>query len=466
MVVTANSHRPAPLRRQRLRDEGKPEAPTFQLVPAPRPAAMEDGSRLRRFARAVRAWMLVLPVDTAALLLPILWTPEQWKAYTAMAALTILLISSGGRYRARLHLSVLDDLPSLAGRLAVAAAMIATVIALRHDADAVITFLTNFGPALALVVTGRLITMQVIGWSRYHKITRHRAVMIGGGPLAVELAEVLRDNPRYGIAVEGFVDDGVYRMAGTALPRLGNTVDLDDVVRHTGADVLLVVDGDFLERDLLDLVRTPACMPCDLLVVPRLHQFHTQTGMADHIGSIPIMRIRTPSLRGPARLLKRIFDVTFAGIALVLAFPVLAACALAVRVEGGPGVIFRQHPGVRLPQVPLDAPGRRRRVGDQLVGGERQSDRARRPVPPQDIAGRAATALEHLPRRHERRRTAARTSAFRDAVLPAVRALRAPSSRAGRSHGPRPGEWAARRHVHRRPRPIRQLLHRELVALA
>ena len=341
-MVTANSHRPAPLRRQRLRDEGKPEAPTFQLVPAPRPAAMEDGSRLRRFARAVRAWMLVLPVDTAALLLPILWTPEQWKAYTAMAALTILLISSGGRYRARLHLSVLDDLPSLAGRLAVAAAMIATVIALRHDADAVITFLTNFGPALALVVTGRLITMQVIGWSRYHKITRHRAVMIGGGPLAVELAEVLRDNPRYGIAVEGFVDDGVYRMAGTALPRLGNTVDLDDVVRHTGADVLLVVDGDFLERDLLDLVRTPACMPCDLLVVPRLHQFHTQTGMADHIGSIPIMRIRTPSLRGPARLLKRIFDVTFAGIALVLAFPVLAACALAVRVEGGPGVIFRQ----------------------------------------------------------------------------------------------------------------------------
>jgi lipopolysaccharide/colanic/teichoic acid biosynthesis glycosyltransferase len=39
---------------------------------------------------------------------------------------------------------------------------------------------------------------------------------------------------------------------------------------------------------------------------------------------------------------KRCFDVLMAGTALVLVSPLLAACALAVRLEGGPGVIFRQ----------------------------------------------------------------------------------------------------------------------------
>jgi exopolysaccharide biosynthesis polyprenyl glycosylphosphotransferase len=82
-------------------------------------------------------------------------------------------------------------------------------------------------------------------------------------------------------------------------------------------------------------------MACDLLVVPRLHHFHTQTGRADHIGSIPVMRIRTPNLMGPGRRIKRAFDVAVSGIALWLMAPALGLIALAVRSEG-PDVIFRQ----------------------------------------------------------------------------------------------------------------------------
>jgi exopolysaccharide biosynthesis polyprenyl glycosylphosphotransferase len=107
--------------------------------------------------------------------------------------------------------------------------------------------------------------------------------------------------------------------------------------------VLLVAHGDLAEAELLDAVRTQTCAPCALLVVPRLHHFHTQTGLPDHIGSIPIMRIRTPSLRGPAQVVKRCFDVLVAGSALLMVLPVLGMCALAVRVESGPGVIFRQR---------------------------------------------------------------------------------------------------------------------------
>jgi exopolysaccharide biosynthesis polyprenyl glycosylphosphotransferase len=77
-------------------------------------------------------------------------------------------------------------------------------------------------------------------------------------------------------------------------------------------------------------------------VVPRMHHFHTQTGMADHIGSIPVMRIRNPNLAGPARLLKRVFDIVFAMTALIVLSPMLMIAAVAVRLESGPGVIFRQ----------------------------------------------------------------------------------------------------------------------------
>src|SRR6195952_4998967 len=90
----------------------------------------------------VRAWMLVIPVDAAMLLAPILWTQDQIKAVLSMAALSMLLLWRG-RYRARLHLSVLDELPHILGNLLTAAAVIATVIALRHEQDMVTTFLQN-----------------------------------------------------------------------------------------------------------------------------------------------------------------------------------------------------------------------------------------------------------------------------------------------------------------------------------
>jgi exopolysaccharide biosynthesis polyprenyl glycosylphosphotransferase len=156
------------------------------------------------------------------------------------------------------------------------------------------------------------------------------------------LAKILEQHPVYGLRVDGFVDDGEHFPAEEYLPRLGRLADLDIAVETTNARTLLVADGNFDERAAMDAVRTEECQSADLLVVPRMHHFHTQTGMADHIGSIPIMRIRSPNLRGPARLIKRMFDIAFAMTALIVLSPMLMTAALAVRLEGGPGVIFRQ----------------------------------------------------------------------------------------------------------------------------
>jgi exopolysaccharide biosynthesis polyprenyl glycosylphosphotransferase len=287
--------------------------------------------------------MVVAPVDLMLLLAPLLWAPQQAKAIVGMAVLSLVLLNYGGRHRARLYVSLLDDLPSLLGKLLTAAAVVATVIALRHEQDSVMQFLINSAAAIGLVVAGRGLTAELTLLSRRRLIARHRTVLIGGGQVAADLARVLEENARYGLEVVGFVDGEPDRPVAVRVPYLGRLADLDDAIVDHDVRVLLVADGDQPDAELLDAVRSPAGARCDLLVLPRLHHFHTQTGMADHIGSIPIMRIRTPSLEGPAYAVKRCFDILVAGSALVLISPVMAVCALAVRLEGGPGVIFRQR---------------------------------------------------------------------------------------------------------------------------
>ena len=304
-----------------------------------------------RRAGSIQAWMLVLPVDALAAAAPMIWQPHYYRAFAALALITVVLVCGGGRYRARLHLSVLDELPLLLGRLLVAIALVAAVFALRHDDVGVMEFVEAALASVALVVLGRVLTTGVVLTARKRRVVAHRTMIIGGGEVSREVATLLARYPRYGLAVAGHVDStGPGRTPGAALgpvvgplPYLGDLDDLDDLVRAHGVDVLLVGDGSFREEDLLDRVRTPATEHCDLLVVPRLHAFATASGAADHIGSLPVMRIRVPALSGPAWRLKRAFDVVVSALLLTVLSPVLLACAVAVRREGGPGVLFRQE---------------------------------------------------------------------------------------------------------------------------
>jgi len=305
-------------------------------------ASAATTSRVSGLLGRVRAWMVVPIVDFVLIMLPLAWRPPQPLSLLAMAILAIFLLHGGGRHVARLHLSVLDDLPTIITRLLAAVATIAAIILYLHQKSNVLIFLETACQAVGLVILGRVLTTRIIASARRRGITQHRTILVGGGPVASELARILSEHPEYGLELDGFVDDNEHAHASESIPRLGRLSDLDGAVHASSADTLLIADGDFEERDLMDAVRTPACRNAELLVVPRMHHFHTQTGMADHIGSIPIMRIRNPNLSGPARLIKRAFDIVVAFTALVLLSPVFAAAALAVRLEGGPGIIFRQ----------------------------------------------------------------------------------------------------------------------------
>src|SRR4051794_27825193 len=117
---------------------------------------------VRRLLGRVRAWMLVLPMDAALIMLPAAWHPEHVRASAVLAGLFLLSLSSAGHYRAQLHVSVLDDLPTLLAKLLTAVAVVSTIIALRHQQHAVTVFLIDAVIAIGLVVAGRVLATQLI----------------------------------------------------------------------------------------------------------------------------------------------------------------------------------------------------------------------------------------------------------------------------------------------------------------
>jgi exopolysaccharide biosynthesis polyprenyl glycosylphosphotransferase len=299
----------------------------------------------------VKAWMLIAPVDFIAIATPGVLVHSQVRAFVVLALLCLALLHSGGRYRARLHLSTLDDLPTIVGRVFVAVAIVSAIFAMRHPRHGVDDFLRLSIASAVLIIVGRCLTAFVILTARKRRLVQHSTVLLGAGPIGVELLRLIEAYPQYGLRVTAVVDGSrhgedprqqVVRGSPTTALTVSPMDMLDSEVRRTKADVLLVADPAGADEGLLELVRGPGAASCDLLVVPRLHDFHTQSGFVDHIGAIPIMRISSPALLGPARIAKRIFDVAIASVAMVLTAPVMLVAGVAVWAQDGKSVLFRQ----------------------------------------------------------------------------------------------------------------------------
>jgi exopolysaccharide biosynthesis polyprenyl glycosylphosphotransferase len=291
----------------------------------------------------MRSWMLVTPVDLTMIMLPSLWAPQHLKALGCMAVFSLVLLTNGRRYRARLHISVLDELPFLLTRLLAAAAVVATVTALRHAQEAVTSFLVVVVWVLVLFVMGRVVTMQIVLFGRRRRLVTQRTLLVGGGALSAELATIIERYPHYGLTVIGFVDDEPDLNPVGNVPWLGHFRDVDALANNHEIDTILVAGRIGGDEQLLDVMRRWSAGDYDLLVVPRLHFLYLQDGLPDHIGAIPVMRINNPSLRGLHWAAKRGFDIAVSAIALLVFAPLLALCAVVVRIEGGPGVLFRQE---------------------------------------------------------------------------------------------------------------------------
>jgi exopolysaccharide biosynthesis polyprenyl glycosylphosphotransferase len=266
-----------------------------------------------------------------------------------LGALGMVLFAMGGLYRSRLSLSLLDDLPAIAGRTAAAAAL-GLVLALSPIGSAVAPVLGQrfeayvLGPVVLLATVALLRAASYTGvrWLRRRRTIAHRTVLVGTDPVARDLARVLQDRPVHGLVPAGYLEHGDAVREPIDLPVLGDPQDLARVLETHQIGVVVVSFGLGPEATLLDVVRLSHRHSCEVFVVPRLHELHPVSHGVEEVWGIPLVRLRRAAYRSPAWQLKRAMDVLLSGLALALLAPVLAACALAVRLDGGPGVIFRQ----------------------------------------------------------------------------------------------------------------------------
>lgn len=326
-------------------EQGVPE----QALPAPRPAAARPARPPLRCART--AVLVAADGLTAAVALAVVHGPAHalWTLGPVLAAL-LVLHARGGLYRPGLPASALDELPRLLARgvlaWSVATALVATAgVVPPPDWSGLLT-LVGVQVALACAVRG-----AVYAGLRHRGRRRPRsALVVGTGPAGHRVAAALHLHREYGMRPVGMVDTGSAAVPEPfPVPVLSAQEDIvRAVIQNSVRDAVFLRSGCVPDPRAAALVPLFAELGCAVWLV---NTGQPPTGCAagavpggrsGHLWGYSCHRIDTAPRQRVGRAAKRALDVTAAALALLAAAPLLLACALAVRLVDGPGVIFRQ----------------------------------------------------------------------------------------------------------------------------
>ena len=206
------------------------------------------------------------------------------------------------------------------------------------------------------LITGRYLLRRHLAKMRSHGEFTNHVVVLGKPYSIIALCNSFDRSKFAGYKVIGAcvldVDDEIGDALETSageVPILGDVRSVEEALRTTNADALAVAAVERLGHEQirrlawrLDLLRV------DMIVVPGMTDIAGPRLKVRPIDNVPLFHIARPKHdSGPAGYGKRLFDLAFASVALVLLIPVFIAVALAIKLDDRGPVFFRQErPGL------------------------------------------------------------------------------------------------------------------------
>ncbi|MEU5881196.1 sugar transferase [Spirillospora sp. NPDC047279] len=202
------------------------------------------------------------------------------------------------------------------------------------------------GMALIYCVLAGLARCALHTSVRVHRRRRsrpRRALVVGHGAAMTAVVDRLLEHRDIGLNVLGQVPAGQGDEPGVGrLPVLGEHVDLARVLDACNIEVAVLV-SDGLDREALDTAARQ-CVEArrETIVVLSSQDLALLGPGTARMAGMPCRHLFPGLERSSARLVKRAFDVAVAATFLIVMAPLMGLCAAALRLQDGPGVLFRQ----------------------------------------------------------------------------------------------------------------------------
>ncbi len=255
-------------------------------------------------------------------------------ALVPLAALTAIALSCAGAYRPaswrREHpIEMLGGLAVVATVLAWAVLMLATLARARWHA----------GPLIGTWV------ILPIAWyagrrgaaAAWHRLRPEQILIVGGGEVAARVARFARTA---GAQILGCLDDDGAAPIGVVV--LGPIDSLPDQLAERAVDRVVIAFSARRDSETLAVLRACSHFDGTVDIVPRFFDFLGPTATMYSTHGLPMLSVPGRRVTRGRAFVKRTLDLLGAAVLIVVLSPLLAAIALAIVIDSGRPVLFRQ----------------------------------------------------------------------------------------------------------------------------
>ena len=196
-----------------------------------------------------------------------------------------------------------------------------------------------------LLVGGRVVVFRTI----YVMVTRRqmfrrRAIIVGTGAAAKDVAVNVSMNGQLGIDVVGFLDDelpiGQPVFSGATV--VGRLADVKESVETVGVDELILCVESLEQSRFLGLLKSCLDTSAAVKVSSPLYAVIPERLDIEKYGQVGVVTISQVGPGPVYETYKRMFDVVVAAIGALLLVPVFAVIAFSIKVESAGPILYTQ----------------------------------------------------------------------------------------------------------------------------
>ena len=215
---------------------------------------------------------------------------------------------------------------------------------------------THVGIALVLGLICLILARRMLRWDLARRRSRGeyviRVVILGNLESAHVLCESFARSPNAGYRVVGLcVPDSAGEigqevvMPTGLVPVLGDGSAIKESLQLARADALAVAAAEQLGHEYMKkLAWRTQSMNIDLIVVPGVTDIAGHRLRVRPVDNLPLFHIDAPPQQdSPSTLAKRSLDLTLGVAGVFVTIPIMALAALAIKLDDGGPVIFRQE---------------------------------------------------------------------------------------------------------------------------
>jgi exopolysaccharide biosynthesis polyprenyl glycosylphosphotransferase len=202
-------------------------------------------------------------------------------------------------------------------------------------------FLIFWASAIPLVMIARSCTRA---FARRRRAYLQNAVIVGAGDVGQLVGRKFLQNLEYGINLVGFVDGKPkpLRDEVAGVPLLGTPSQIAEIVRENEIDRVVIAFSSDAHEQLLQAISSLVPLGVQIEIVPRLFEAVGQESNVHTVEGLPVLTLARRQSSRLSAAVKRLVDVVGATLILFAMAPVLAAIALAIKLDSPGPVLFRQ----------------------------------------------------------------------------------------------------------------------------